>query len=147
MAGVYVAVLAGYWLSKVALRRRARRSAPDDTLALLPSALVPWDYLGCARTGTLVRLFRINALSGVLIEEGSCSILDAEWLERVADIPEVQVMRELSPAYHVVETEKLEDGTAITFRDLRTRNFKTSFGELRLVLRADGTVRDKVFHV
>jgi membrane-bound metal-dependent hydrolase YbcI (DUF457 family) len=146
LPGVYASLLAAYWLVKIVLRGRAGRLAPEGTLALLPSALCPWHFLGCAREGSEVRLFRIDARNGNRAKEERCAILDEAWLEKIRDVPEFRVMRELSPAYHVVEATKTPDGVKLACRDLRTRNFRTRFGELDLVLDPEGTVREKVFH-
>ena len=70
-----------------------------------------------------------------------------ELLDRIRDIPEVRVMRGLSPAYHVVSVTSGSDGTELVCRDLRTRTFNTRFGELNLVLDAAGAPRRVVFHV
>jgi membrane-bound metal-dependent hydrolase YbcI (DUF457 family) len=143
----YSGAMALYWLAKVALRRRAARLGPAGSLALLPSALVPWEYFGCTREGARVRLFRVNALSGALLDDRKVDIHDDVWLDRIRDIPEVRVMRELSPAYHVVAVTQGSDGTELVCRDLRTRNFNTKFGEINLVLDGAGAPRRVVFHV
>ena len=65
----------------------------------------------------------------------------------VEQLPEFRAMRGLSPAYHVVARES--DGSTIQLRcrDLRTRNFATTFGDLEVLLGEDGTVVDRTFHV
>lgn len=143
----YGAAMAAYWTAKVLLRRRAAALGSSGTLALLPSALVPWRYYGCVRDGAQVRLYSINALTGAMADERRVEIHDDAWLDRIREIPEVRVMRELSPAYHVVSVVPGADGTAIVCRDLRTRNFNTSFGQLDLLLDAAGTPQRVTFHV
>ena len=146
----YVAGLVLYGLAKMALRRRAGRLAPAGTMALLPSALLPWRFLGCARNGERMRLFRLNGATGTVEEEGDVALLDAKWLDTLEGVPEFRTMRELSPAYHVVEASPPDgdDGPVrLVCRDLRTRNFRTRFGELELTLGPGGAVLEKVFHV
>lgn len=144
---VYWAVMGSYWTAKMALRRRAAGSAPLGTLALLPSALVPWHYLGCAREGDGIHLFRMNALTRKISGNQRTRIHDEHWRPRVQALPEFQVMQELSPAYHVVRVEPHDSGTRLVCRDLRTRNFSTRFGELEIALDAAGTMKVKAFHV
>ena len=59
----------------------------------------------------------------------------------------VWLLRALSPAYHLVSAEPEGERTRLRCRDLRTRNFQTSFGELELVLDAQGQLQERVFHV
>jgi membrane-bound metal-dependent hydrolase YbcI (DUF457 family) len=143
----YAAAVAIYIAAKALLRRRAAAAAPAGTLALIPSALVPWRYLGCARDGDRVRAFRIDAMTGNLTDEDSVDTLDYQFADALAALPEVAIMRELTTAYHVVSAEPRGDNTAIVCRDLRTRNFATSFGRLDVTLDRDGQVIDKQFHV
>jgi hypothetical protein len=56
-------------------------------------------------------------------------------------------MRELSPAYHVVSASATEAGELICCRDLRTRNFKTTFGDLEILLDARRQIVQTTFHV
>jgi membrane-bound metal-dependent hydrolase YbcI (DUF457 family) len=143
----YGLLLVVYWPLKACWRWRAGRVSPPGTLALLPSALVPWRYLGCAREGERMRTFRVNALSGSVAEEGGQAILDARYRDVIERVPEFHVMRHLSPAYHVVEANSEQDGTTLVCRDLRTRNFDTTFGRLDLRLDAAGALQGVVFHV
>ncbi len=143
----YTALLALYWSGKALLRRRAARLGPPGPLALLPSALLPWEYFGCARELDVLRTWRINALSGALKDERRVPILDGLWLDRIGGVPELRLMREVSPAYHVVAAEVEAAGTRLTCRDLRTRNFGARFGEIRLLVDPAGAVKDVEFHV
>jgi membrane-bound metal-dependent hydrolase YbcI (DUF457 family) len=136
-----------YWLLKMSLRRRALQLSPDGTQALLPSALLPWEFLGCWRQGESVRLFHINALTGSQRKEEIVPIFDAAHRAALDHVAEFKVMTELSAAYHVVEEEGLECGVKLYCRDLRTRNFKTRFGELELTLDSHGQARELLFHV
>jgi len=143
----YGAVMTAYWMAKVVLRKRAAGLAPAASVALLPSAFVPWEFYGCAPKDRQVRLFRINALNGFLVDDRVVDIHDDAWLDRIRDLPEVRVMRELSPAYHVVSVTSGLEGTQLICRDLRTRNFNTTFGEIHVDLDAAGALRRLVFHV
>ncbi len=118
----YATALLIYIVIKGRLRARALRCCPPETLALLPSALLPWRWFGCARDGDAVRLFRVE---GGVHDEGTVPILDSADVE---EIPEFRSMRRLSNAYHVVE----RTGDLIVCRDLRTRNFGARFGTLSL---------------
>ena len=149
-AAVYAGGLAFYWTLKVGLRRRAARLAPEGVVSLLPSALLPWRFLGCARDGGAMRLFTLNAATGGVHEDGEVRLDDDAWRETLRGVPEFETLRELSPAYHVVEASRPDgaDGpTRLVCRDLRTRNFRTRFGELEVTIDGDGAVLQKVFHV
>ncbi len=143
----YGVAMVGYWSVKVALRRRGLRLPPPGTLSLLPSALVPWHYFGCARQGESVAVFRVDVLRGRVFEEERVAILDAAYAAVLASVPEFATMQRLSPAYHVVEGRASPDGTKLVCRDLRTRNFGARFGQLDLLLDARSVVRQVVFHV
>lgn len=143
----YGAALAAYWTLKALLRRRAARLGPPGPLALLPSALWPWEYFGCSREGDSLRVWRIHALRGALLDDRRVPILDGLWMEKIGGLPELRIMRELSPAYHVVEAVEEPAGTRLTCRDLRTRNFGARFGEIRLLVDPAGGVKDVEFHV
>lgn len=138
----YAGGLLGYWGLRGALRRRAGRLAPAGTLSLLPSAWVPWRYYGCRRVPEGVQTFRLSGWSGRCDHETVWPVFDED-VDAVWTLPEAQVMRSLSPAYHAVA----HDADRVRCEDLRTRNFDTSFGALDVTLGADGQVVAKVFHV
>lgn len=140
VAAAYGAVLAVYWTAKALLRRRAARHAPPGTLALLPSALVPWRFLGCARVDDEVMTFSLNAVTGRRDDEQRRSVQDSSVGAALAELPEYRVMRDLSPAYHVVDAVADDEGTSIVCRDLRTRNFGGRFGTLSVRLDLDGRI-------
>ncbi len=144
--GYGIAMLA-YWIAKIGLRGRAWRQCPGTPLSLLPSALVPWRFLGCRREGGEIHIFTLDALSGAIGENERLPILDPEYAGLLEELPEVRSMRELSPAYHLVEKREQDDGIRLVCRDLRTRNFKTRFGQLDLLLSPSGQVLHRVFHV
>jgi hypothetical protein len=143
----YAAAMSVYWVFKAGLRRRAIRRSPAGTLSLLPSALIPWEYYGCAREGSRIRLFRIHALTGNLLDDRRVEIHDERWQGPIGEVPEFRVMKELSPAYHIVAVTPGADGTELVCKDLRTRNFNTRFGELNVFLDGAGVPRRVVFHV
>lgn len=150
VAAVWGAAMAAYWLGKIALRARAARLAPAGTLALLPSALIPWEFFGTATVDgdeAQVRTFRLSALSGSLTDDVRVAVIHGRLAEHLAALPEVQVMRDLSPAYHLVEATEIEGGTRVRCADLRTRNFGAKFGALEATVSPEGAVRDVVFHV
>jgi membrane-bound metal-dependent hydrolase YbcI (DUF457 family) len=147
LPAVYVAVMLVYWALKVVLRRQAARHSGAGTVSLLPSALVPWHFLGCAREGAAVRTFRLNVLTGAITDERRYDVYDTDWLPKIGHIPEFTSMRQLSPVFHVVEVAECAEGTLVTCRDLRTRNFDTRFGELNLVVDSEGSVSEMTFHV
>lgn len=141
-------VLAAYWAAKGLLRRRAAAVAPAGTHSLLPSALVPWEFLGCARdAGPTARTFKVNALTGAVRDAREHELLDERFAAALAGVPDFAVMRALSPGYHVVAAEpSAGGGTTLRCRDLRTRNFATTFGAIDVELDAQGTVRHVELH-
>ena len=143
----YATILAIYWLAKALIRGRAGRLAPAGTVALVPSAFLPWEFLGTAEQGAMVRLFRLDGRSGKLTEEGRQEILDNAWSHVLEELPEYRQMRSLSAAYHVVEATAGPDGTEVLCKDLRTRNFGGRFGELRVLVAPDRTVLRADFNV
>ncbi len=142
----FLAILAGYVAMKGLLRRRAGRLAPTS-ITLIPSALWPWRFLGLERSTNRMTLFHINALSGDRKELAQHVILDNAHESNLAGIPEFRLMRELSRAYHVVGERMTSEGRILECRDLRTRNFKTTFGDLEVLLDPDGRALRTTFHV
>jgi membrane-bound metal-dependent hydrolase YbcI (DUF457 family) len=145
-AGIFFGAMAIYFGAKGTLRRRAGTLAPE-AISLMPSALWPWRFFGVAETGNCIRLFRINAITGRRAALANYEVLDATHAELLAEVPEFILMRELSPAYHVVSTVRTDAGEAIACRDLRTRNFQTTFGDLEVLLDANKRVIGTTFHV
>ncbi len=143
----YGMTMAAYWAIKVLLRRAAMRLSLPGTLSLLPSALQPWRFLGCARQGDVVVVFQVDLLRSEVIEEARCQSLDERYDAVLRGVPEFATMRTLSPAYHAVQADSGPGGTTLVCRDLRTRNFRTRFGELELLLDHAGALKGVVFHV
>jgi len=142
--GTGVAFLA-YWAARAGLRTLAARRAPPGTLALVPSALWPWRYYGCRPVPAGVETFELDLLRG-LGTRVEVLTHDAAFAELLESLPEFQVMRGLSPAFHAVEVARVSGGARITCKDLRTRNFGGEFGTLEVLLEG-GVVRERIFHV
>jgi membrane-bound metal-dependent hydrolase YbcI (DUF457 family) len=138
--------LAVYVLVKGFLRRRAGALAPDP-ISLIPSALYPWRFFGVVDGKDCVQLFQINALNGSRVLLGELRVLDESYTPLLKEIPEFVLMRKLSPAYHVVSADKVRDGELVRCRDLRTRNFSTTFGDLEVLIRPGKQIQIIKFHV
>jgi membrane-bound metal-dependent hydrolase YbcI (DUF457 family) len=147
IAVAYGLVLVTYWAAKIGLYSRAMRYSPSRTVSLIPSALVPWRYFGCARSDNRVRTFRLNALTGVMDQDRENQILDARYGPWLVGMPEFQIMRELSPVYHVIDAFPHGDEICLTCRDLRVRNFGGRFGELMVVVDSNGQILRRRFNV
>jgi hypothetical protein len=145
-AAFFFALIAAYFSAKGWFRKRAGAVAPE-TIALMPSALWPWRFFGVAESGNRVCLFQVNAITGNREMSVHQEVLDANYAELLATVPEYGLMRELSPAYHVVSANKIGAGEIIVCRDLRTRNFKTTFGDLEVLLDANKSVVGTTFHI
>lgn len=143
----YAASLVAYWTAKAALRHRAARLAQAGTLSLVPSALVPWRFLGCARVGDQVTTFTLNAINGRKTDPARHAVLDESVATALDALPEFRAMRDLSPAYHVVIVTEANEGASFVCRDLRTRNFGGRFGTLTARLDHDGRVASRHFDV
>ena len=143
----YLGFLVAYWVIRIWLRSRAARLAPEGTLSLLPTAFIPWKFLGARRVREQVHLFDLSALDGSLANEAFQDVHDQTYEAVLEQIPEFYRMRTLSPLYHVVEVGVRDKGVVLTCRDLRTRNFNTRFGELTVALDAAGKLQGISFHV
>lgn len=143
----YFVAMFGYWLLKGVLRHAAGRLAPSDTVALLPSALILWRFLGCRQSGDKATLFRLNLLTGQRTEDAEYTIHDTRYQSVLEQVPEFQLMRGLSPAYHLVNVETQPDGVRLLCRDLRTRNFGTTYGDLEIDVNTGGILQGVRFHV
>jgi hypothetical protein len=136
-----------YWPARGWLLRCAWRRAPAGTVSLLPSALIPWCYLGCARNPDSAVLFRLNVLTGSMVEYQRYPILDAGYRPVLDLVPEFRIMSQLSPAYHLIEVVRQPGKETLVCRDLRTRNFHTRFGDLEVSVGTAGGVQGVRFHV
>jgi membrane-bound metal-dependent hydrolase YbcI (DUF457 family) len=142
----FLGILALYIGIKGLLRRRAGTFVPE-AITLIPSALKPWRFFGAIESGNCVDLFQINALTGNRETLTRQMVLDGDYAELLSNIPGFRLMRELSPAYHVVSAKRTDAGEIIVCRDLRTRNFGTSFGDLEVLLDANRKIVRTTFHV
>lgn len=145
-AAIFFGILTFYFGFKGILRFRAGRTAAD-AISLVPSALWPWRFFGVTERGNRVARFLVNALTGRRILLAEQEFLDTSFADVLTGIPEFRLMRELSPSYHVVNAEESQGGTLLVCRDLRTRNFGTTFGDLELLLDANNNVIRTKFHV
>lgn len=133
----------GYLAVRILLRRRAFRIAPAGTTSLIPSAVVPWRFLGLAGSETFV----LDAIRGRISNRRAHPILDERWRDTAMKIEEFRTMAELSSGYHVVAADADPDGTRLLCRDLRTRNFATKFGDLEILIPHNGAPQVLEFHV
>ncbi len=145
-SGLFLGAMAVYFGTKGILRKRAGNMA-SDAVSLIPSALCPWRFFGVMVSGNQARFFRINAVTGIQETLVRQKIIDTDYAKLLAEVPEFQLMRGLSPAYHVISTNKIDAGEAVVCRDLRTRNYKTTFGDLEILLDANKNVIRTTFHV
>ena len=128
------------------LRQRAMRLSPTGTVALIPSAWIPWRFYGTVNEGDVVRLITVDLLHQRITNDVHIQIHDAQVMELLREIPEIAIMRRLSPAYHAVEVSTVGDDQVITCKDLRTRNFTTTFGTCHITIR-NGITTQIDFHV
>jgi membrane-bound metal-dependent hydrolase YbcI (DUF457 family) len=145
-AKIFFGTAAVYFVTKGILRYRAGIIAPH-AITLTPSALWPWRFFGVAENGECIQLFQVNAITGRRERIAEQRVLDATHAGLLMNIPEFMLMRELSPAYHVVSARQTGAGECVTCRDLRTRNFETTFGDLEVQLDANKRVIRTNFHV
>lgn len=146
LAVAFFGAITLYFCLKGWLRGRAGSFAPE-AVSLVPSALWPWQFFGTTEESACVRLFRLNAITGKREMMGVQKVFDATRARWLANVPEFAIMRDLSPAYHVVSTEKTSAGELLVCRDLRTRNFATTFGDLEVLFDANQSVIRTQFHV
>lgn len=143
----YICFVLSYWLVKGWFRRRALRLVLHRPCVLVPSALLPWSFYCYAVNGDKALLYRINVITGRRDEIGEEQVLDSHYANLLAEVPEYNLMRELSPGYHVVSASVGPRATTLVCRDLRTRNFGGKFGMLELAFDGEGNLQKKVFHV
>ena len=146
IVAVYMAILLVYWLARAGLRRRALRLAGEHTAEMIPTPFLPWRYLGFGRGDGAGRTFALNALTGGITRERQFDLLDDSYADALAGAPEYRMMRQISPAYHVVEAERDDGRTQLTCRDLRLRHFGGRFSQLDLTVDAEGQIVERRFH-
>ena len=136
--------MAAWMCWRVSLRRQASTIAPPGTVALIPSAWLPWRFYGTVQEPGAVRQITLDAWRGVMHDHARHPIHDADVSDILIRVPEVQIMRTLSPAYHALSVERVAGHIHIRCRDLRIRNFTDSFGACDITVRDDSL--QVVFH-
>jgi membrane-bound metal-dependent hydrolase YbcI (DUF457 family) len=145
--GFFVFILI-YWSMKGWLRQLAKKHAPHQTISLVPHSWAPWQFLGIRRRQhSELEAFRLNALSGQTTALRRYVIYDLEYERFIARLPEFQAMRNLSPAYHVVEAGERENGVVLQCRDLRPRRLSGGFGDLKIWLDEHKKIKRVEFRV
>ena len=146
-AVLYAIALVVYTCLKAGLRRRARRLASDNAVSVIPSAMWPWMFLVCERSGGFVVTSKLNALTGRSMEMSRHFIHDDEFIELLSKTPEFRTMSELSPAYHVIDRREADGDIYIRCRDMRIVNFDTSFGMLDVTFNREQQATAVELHV
>jgi len=146
VAVAFLGFLAVYVLTKGVLRRRAGAFCPNSK-SLVPSALVPWRFYGTMRQQYSISFFRVNAITGACSTGGEVPVMDEAFAQTLKQVPEFQLMREVSPEYHVVEASSENGGVRLLCRDMRMRNFGTRFGDLEVWLDSSQRVARSRFYV
>jgi len=137
-----------YWSMKGWLRQLAKKHAPHQTISLVPHSWAPWQFLGIRRRQhSEMEAFRLNALSGQTTALRRYLIYDLQYEQFIAGLPEFRAMRNLSPAYHVVEAAPRENGVVLQCRDLRPRRLSGGFGDLKIWLDEHNKVKRVEFRV
>ncbi len=144
-AAGFFAFLAAYVLGKGILRRRAAAFCPRAK-SLVPSALIPWRFFGTERHQTQISYFRVNAFTGSCSTMAEVPVLDEGFGAALRGVPEFQLMREVSPEYHVVGASPEGQETRVLCRDMRLRNFGTRFGDLEVWLDSNQQVTRTRFY-
>lgn len=147
IALVVVIMLGAYWFWKRWLLTKAKSLANAGSVSIIPSAFLPWQFYVCSKLEDQVSVTLLNVFSGAEKSVSATTIFDAEENIILTSLPEWRLMRELSPAYHAVSRAPSSTGRIISCRDLRIRNFKSTYGDLDVHVDATGAVIKTVFHV
>ena len=139
--------LAGYALWKKLLLNRAKEIVGDRLVTITPSALWPWRFLVCVQSDFTATVGRVDVLRASFVPIEVYTLYDAEMEPTLSEIPEWHLMRELSPAYHAVRRSINHDSIEIFCRDLRIRQFNTTYGDLDLIFDLGWKLMHKKFHV
>lgn len=144
----YLLFIVVYWSIKGWLRQRAKKYAPPQTISLVPHSWAPWQFLGIRRRQhSEMEAFGLNALTGQTTALRRYLIYDLEYEPFIARLPEFRAMRNLSPAYHVVEAGQRENGVVLECRDLRPRRLSPGFGDLKIWLDEHNKIKRVEFRV
>ena len=131
----FLLFIAIYWCLKAWLRARAGKLTPYKTVSLTPGDLVPWQFLGVRqRQHSQMEIFRLNAITGKAVKVERFFLYDLEFEPFVERLPEFRAMRNLSPAYHIIEAGRRDKLTVLHCRDLRVRKSRRNFGDLKVWL-------------
>ncbi len=142
----FTCFLMGYILLKGWLKNRAAGIRPEAR-SLVPSAFVPWRYIGTRMEKDDLVVLHINAVTASTVPVASVHLLDRRYATIVGTLPDYHTMRELSPEYHVIGAFPEAGATRVLCRDMRTRNFGTRFGDLEVWLDANEQITRSRFHV
>jgi|GEM_PF-2176793 membrane-bound metal-dependent hydrolase YbcI (DUF457 family) len=146
---IYLVLLISYFLWKGWLRTRAIQKIGMQVESLIPSAFLPWRFMGYRRLDpSQAQLIDFNVLWGSITKEENITILDEQWQATLASSSYFLTMRQLSIGYHIVSDNLKDDGNhVIRCRDLRTRNFGTTFGELDIIVTPTGEIVSQILNV
>ena len=92
LAAVYIVALVIYWVCRGALRRWAAAITQSDTVSLVPSALWPWEFLQCSRTGDEIRTHRLNVMRRRRTPLETVRVFDDQYRTLLETLPEYQAM-------------------------------------------------------
>ena len=153
MVGIGFCVFVGvYWAAKGWLHRRAASAVPPAISAsFMPTTFLPWRYLACIEQQGSIEQFDVNAITQSATTVHRHRVVDDQFYKvcpAAQTDADLQTMKALSAFYHVVKLESLEDDlTKVSWKDFRTRNFNTTFGELIFWVDDSGAIIGKEFHV
>ena len=141
-----------YWALKGWLRRRAAAALPPSISAsFMPTTFLPWRYLACIEHQGSIEQIDINAIVQSATTVQRHRVIDDKFYQLCTTAQmdaDLLTMKALSPFYHVVKMEPLDDDTTrVVWKDFRTRNFNTTFGELIFWVNDSGEIVEKEFHV
>ena len=129
-----------YWSLKSILKKRSMKVG-DDSL-LVPCAFFPWRFFGSRQVDQRhVELFLVNAITRKQSNTKVVEVDTSRFANLLETIPEFQTMQNLSPMFHLVNIAETGQGMVLTCNDLRTRNFNTTFGQIKIELSDETTIR------
>lgn len=149
IAGVYLLFAVTYIAVRRAMHARAVALSPDGTTHVIADAIVPWWFCGVAEAdGGKAHLFHLSLFSSKVVSEAIIDTHDAEYQALMEQLEEFRLMREVLPAYHVVDVRHEGELLHLECRELAIRRYWGNFGQLEVTY--DLTRRQftkKVFHV
>ncbi|MBB3206914.1 membrane-bound metal-dependent hydrolase YbcI (DUF457 family) [Rhodopirellula rubra] len=145
-ACIYLAIVVGYFGFKAWTRHSLMQKIHPPLLSLIPSAWCPWLFYSfrhnpCGST----ELLNANAIRGTTELADQIPGADEHWIRIAEQSEEFQIMKELSAGYKIISVQTIDDppsqtAAILTCRDLRTRNFSTSFGSMEITVDSNATV-------